>query len=201
MGIALKEFVFNMKKPFFYFYSFLRFVLFLFLFFILSFFVFYIADLFFNVYSGKYQNPLFGFYIIVTPSMVPTINVNDLIVIKRVNHDNYNVGDIISFDSPDSVFNGLTVTHRIVDKDNVSFEKSYYTTKGDNNYINDPSKVSTDSIYGKVILIIPKMGYIRNAFSSPINYFICLLIPAFLFIIYEIIRISIFLIKRKEKLY
>ena len=187
-----------MKKTYNYIYAFLRFFLILILFFICSFFILYIFDLFFNVYSGKYQNPMFGFYIIVTPSMVPTINVNDGIVIKRVNHDGYNIGDIISFDSSDLVFNGLTVTHRIVDKEIISNDKSFYTTKGDNNYINDPSKVSTDSIYGKVILIIPKMGYIRNVFSSPINYFICLLVPALLFVIYEIIRTTIFLLYIKK---
>ena len=105
---------------------------------------------------------------------------------------------IIIFSSSDINYNGLTITHRIVGKKNISYGNSIYTTKGDNNYLNDPSKVLTSSIYGKVILKIPKMGYVRSIFSSPINYFICLLIPTFLFIIYEILRISIFLINRKE---
>ena len=198
LELILKNFIFNMKKTYFYFYSFLRMVLFLLLFFIFSFFVFYLVDLLFNVYSGKYQNPLFGFYIIVTPSMVPTINVNDIIVVKRINNDRYNIGDIISFSSSDINYNGLTITHRIVDKKKISYGNSVYTTKGDNNYLNDSSKVLTNSIYGKVLFKIPKMGYIRSVFSSPIHYFICLLIPAFLFVIYEIMRISIFLIKRIE---
>ena len=198
MGLILKNFIFNMKKLYFYFYTFLRLALFLLLLFLLTFFVFYIADLYLNVYSGKHQNPMFGFYIIVTPSMVPTINVNDIIVVKRINNDRYNIGDIISFSSSDMNYNGLTITHRIVDKKNISYGNSIYTTKGDNNYLNDPSKVLTSHIYGKVLFKIPKMGYVRSIFSSPINYFICLLIPAFLFILYEILRISIFLIKRKE---
>ena len=154
------------------------------------------------VYFGdlliKDKSPLFSTYLIVTPSMVPTINVNDIIVVKRINNDRYNIGDIISFSSSDMNYNGLTITHRIVDKKNISYGNSIYTTKGDNNYLNDPSKVLTSHIYGKVLFKIPKMGYVRSIFSSPINYFICLLIPAFLFILYEILRISIFLINRKE---
>jgi len=198
LELVLKNFIFNMRKAFKYFSSFLRLILILLLLFLFSFFVFYIADLLFNVYSGKYHSPLFGFYIIVTPSMVPTINVNDIIVVKRISNDRYNLGDIISFSSSDINYNGLTITHRIVGKKNISNGNSIYTTKGDNNYLNDPSKVLTSSIYGKVILKIPKMGNVRSIFSSPINYYICLLIPTFLFIIYEILRISIFLINRKE---
>ena len=158
----------------------------------------YMGDLLLFSNNSQMKNPLFGAYVIVSPSMVPTINVNDIIVVKRINNDRYNIGDIISFSSSDMNYNGLTITHRIVDKKNISYGNSIYTTKGDNNYLNDPSKVLTSHIYGKVLFKIPKMGYVRSIFSSPINYFICLLIPAFLFILYEILRISIFLIKRKE---
>ncbi len=61
------------------------------------FFTIYFADLFINVKSGNYKNPIFGGYVIVSPSMVPTININDAIVIKRSSNNQYNVGDIISF--------------------------------------------------------------------------------------------------------
>ena len=45
------------------------------------------------VYLGdmliKGESPLFSTYVIVTPSMVPTIKIDDAIVVKRVDNDNY----------------------------------------------------------------------------------------------------------------
>ena len=107
------------------------------------------------VYIGdlliKDKSPLFGAYVIVTPSMVPTIKIDDGIVIKRVDNDKYNVGDIITFNSNDTNYEGLAVTHRIVEKHNLDKEKSVYTTKGDNNKVIDPVSVKTDAIYGRVL--------------------------------------------------
>ena len=47
----------------------------------------YFADLLVNRQTGRTDKPLFGAYVIVTPSMVPTIKVNDAIVIKRIDND------------------------------------------------------------------------------------------------------------------
>lgn len=145
------------------------------------------------------KNPLFGAYVIVSPSMVPTIKINDAIIIKRVDHDKYNIGDIITFSSSDNQYKGLTVTHRVVDKVVEDEGKvSKYTTKGDNNYIADAVPVKTDDIYGKVLFKIPKVGYIQNFFSKPTNFFLCLLIPGILFAFYEISRIFVMLFQQKE---
>ena len=57
----------------------------------------YYGDLFINVKTGNYKTPIFNGYVIVSKSMVPTININDAIVVKRESDDKYNIGDIISF--------------------------------------------------------------------------------------------------------
>ena len=149
----------------------------------------YYVDLLVNVKKGNEKNPLFGAYVIVSPSMVPTIKVNDAIVIKRIDDDKYNVGDIITFNSSDVRYNGLTVTHRIVDKQEASVKSSIYTTKGDNNPVIDPTAVRTDAIYGKVLFKIPKLGYFQNFISKPSNFFICILVPALIVLIYDGFRI------------
>ena len=143
------------------------------------------------------KNPLFGAYVIVSPSMVPTISVNDGIVIKRVDNDQYDVGDIITFVSNDANYKGLLVTHRIVHKKSITKNESIYTTKGDNNSLEDSAYVMTDAICGKVLFRIPKIGYVKDFFSKPIHYFLCLLIPAFIFVFYDIHRI-ISLFKKKR---
>ena len=187
-SISLFQFVFR---------SFLIFILF---FLVIFFFIitFYFVDFVFNSNKGSFRKPLFGAYIIVSQSMLPTIKVNDAVVVKRIDNDNYKVGDIITFISKDTNYKGLKVTHRIVKKENVSKNKSLYTTKGDNNPVNDATLVSTDSIYGKVLFRIPKVGKIKAFFSNPVHYFVCLLIPAILFIIYEITRIYYMILSTKE---
>lgn len=158
--------------------------------------VVYVGDLLVNSKSGNNKNPLFSTYVIVSPSMVPTIMINDAIVIKRVDNDSYNIGDIITFASNDINYKGLMVTHRIVKKENLSYKSSIYTTKGDNNLRIDPTSVQTDSIRGRVLFKIPKVGYIKEFFSKPINYFLCLLVPAVIFILYDIGRIFIIIYRR-----
>ncbi len=158
----------------------------------------YFGDLLLNINSSNHKNPLFGAYVIVSPSMVPTIMINDAIVIKRVDNDKYKIGDIITFVSSDSNYKGLTITHRVVDKLGVSDKNSIYTTKGDNNQVIDPATVSTRDIYGKVLFKIPKIGYIQDFFAKPINYFICLVIPAIIFVLYDSCRIIYVVLKRKK---
>lgn len=79
----------------------------------------YLGDVLINGKNGS-NSPLFSTYVIVSPSMVPTIKINDAIVVQRVDNDNYNVGDIITFASNDINYKDLMVTHRIVNKENVS---------------------------------------------------------------------------------
>lgn len=158
----------------------------------------YLADLFFHVKDDGIHAPLFGAYIIVSPSMVPTIKVNDMIVIKRQDHDRYYVGDIITFASLDHAYEGLTVTHRVVNKQEYEPKKSFYTTKGDNNDAVDPALVTTDSIYGRVLFKIPKVGYIQEFFAKPMNLFLCLLIPTGIVFLYDFTRIFIAMIKRNK---
>lgn len=153
------------------------------------FFTVYFADLFINVKSGNYNSPLFNGYVIVSQSMVPTININDAILIKRENNDQYNIGDIISFFSTEYDKEGIVVTHRIVNKSNNLSNNSMYTTKGDNNPVADRRGVNTSNIYGKVFLIIPKLGYIQSFLSKPLNFALCILLPAGSVIIYDVLRI------------
>ena len=136
-------------------------------------FVIYFIDLVFNEESSN--KPLFNGYIIVSQSMVPTINVNDGIVVKRMDNDKYKVGDIVSYVTNDSRFKGSVVTHRIVSKENDTINSSVYTTKGDNNRSVDANSVYTSMINGKVLFRIPKIGYFYNFLSNPVNFIFCML--------------------------
>ena len=147
------------------------------------------VDSLYNSSKGITKEPLFGAYIVVTESMVPTINVNDAIVIKRVDATNVNIGDIITFSSTDRYYNGLTITHRVVGK-KVSSEGDYiYRTKGDNNVLEDTALVDIDNVYGKVLFKIPKVGYLKKFISSPLGFVLSIIIPVLMIILYEIYRV------------
>ena len=152
-------------------------------------FILYFMDMQANAKKGIYKQPLFGAYIIISPSMVPSINVYDAIVIKREEPENLKVGDVITFLSSDTRYLGLTITHRIVGIEKSTTGDIYFRTKGDNNNTEDSSLVKGDDIYGKVILKIPKIGYIQLLLTNAIGWVLIVVIPCLGVVIYDIIKI------------
>ena len=147
------------------------------------------GDAVYNSSKGLSKSPLLNAYVIVTESMVPTINVNDAIIVKRVKDNTLDIGDIITFSSNDVYFNGLTVTHRIVGK-KLDVDGNYiYRTKGDNSSLEDTALVDLNNIYGKVVLRLPKIGYIQGFVSTPLGFVLSIVIPVFMVICYEMWRI------------
>lgn len=147
------------------------------------------GDAVYNSSRGISKSPLLNAYVIVTESMVPTINVNDGIIVKRVKNNTLDIGDIITFSSNDIYFNGLTVTHRIVGK-KLDVDGNYiYRTKGDNNSLEDTALVDLDNIYGKVVLRLPKIGYVQGFVSTPLGFVLSIIIPVLIVVYYEAWRI------------
>lgn len=122
-------------------------------------------------------------YIIKTDSMEPTININDIVIIKKVPEEKIENYDVITF-----IQKGKTITHRITDIDTEDEEKKY-TTKGDNNNIEDTFKVSYKDIEGKMVLTIPYLGTIVEILENKIVFLVVLLI----------ILISIFFVIQKQE--
>lgn len=156
---------------------------------LITYLVIYFGDQFLGIKTGKNRMPMFGAYVIVSPSMVPTINVNDGIVVQRVNEEvNLKVGDVITFESNDISYDGLTVTHRIVGKQLVQTGEYVYRTKGDNNVMEDSSLVKFPDIYGKVIMKIPMIGYIYNFLTTPVGFIVSIIIPVAIIIFSNVLR-------------
>ncbi len=99
----------------------------------------------------------FGFAVVVSGSMEPTISINDMIIVKKA--DEYVQDDFVVFHQ-----NGLLVVHRLIGFNDDTGE---VITKGDaNNSADTPIKY--DSIKGKVVGHIRGVGPIINFFKSPI---------------------------------
>ncbi len=89
-------------------------------------------------------------YVIISGSMQPELNIGDIVFVKK--EMDLHEGDIISFRQGQSV-----ITHRInkvIDEDG----KIVYQTKGDNNNIEDSGTITAETIEGKVIWKLPKLG-------------------------------------------
>lgn len=144
----------------------------------------------YNLKSGKNKKDLFSAYTIVSPSMVPSINVLDVVVTMRVNSpEDLEKGDIITFNSTDYRYSGVRVTHRIYDIEKTSNGEYLFTTKGDNNNTPDSSRISFNEIYGRVLFRIPKIGYIQYYLSSILGWVAIIIVPAIMIIGYDIYKL------------
>ncbi len=125
------------------------------------------------------ENP---FYVVSSESMVPTLNVYDVIIVRDGStFDDLKVGDIIVFHSPSDY--DRVIVHRVVKIQGGS--EKIITTKGDNNPASIPGidyPISKREYIGKVVFVIPKLGLVSKALTPPINYIIIGIILAIIFI-------------------
>ncbi len=150
----------------------------------------YLADIKIRAAKGDYSAPVFNAYVVLSGSMLPTIKVKDVVVTKKIPEEELKVGDIITFISPDTRFGGISVTHRIIEKLYDETQGIYtYKTQGDNNNIADTVPVPNANILGKVILKIPKLGYLQDILSSKGGLIVLVLIPCLAILSYDIMKI------------
>ncbi len=133
--------------------------------------------------NGLTRAPLFGAYVIITGSMEPNVKVFDAVLTIRESKEDIKVNDIITFVSQNPHHNGATITHRVVGIVKLDDGKISYRTKGDNNPIPDSSLVNYENIVGKVILKIPKIGYLQSLISN--NKLLVLIVIPCIFIIFS----------------
>ena len=121
-------------------------------------------------------------YLVQSGSMEPSIMTGDIVVIQSRN--TYVINDVITFKKN----SGQIVTHRIVSVEGEK-EKQYFT-KGDANRTGDEDIIINEQIVGKVVLVIPKLGYLVAFIKSGPGLIYLLIIPAIVFIFDELIKIK-----------
>ena len=150
----------------------------------------YVADIKIRAAKGDYSAPVFNAYVVLSGSMLPHIEIKDIVVTKKVPAEELEVNDIITFIAPDSRYGGISITHRILDKYYDESLGTYtYRTKGDANNVADSSLVPNDNVLGKVILKIPKLGYLQDLLSSKGGLIFVVLIPCLVILSYDIMKI------------
>jgi signal peptidase len=107
-------------------------------------------------------------YVVSSGSMIPTLNVGDIIVVKdKGTFRTLQVGDIIVFNSPTG--DGRVIVHRIYSLSADQYGVAIYT-KGDNNPVPDAWVVRESHYIGKVVFTLPYLGRVTSVIQPPLNY-------------------------------
>ena len=103
--------------------------------------------LFFNAGGFGYRPTL-----IVGPSMRPAFDTGDIVVTAPVSPETLQVGDVIRFRTEEG-----SIVHRVrgVQRDEAGL---VFITRGDGNNVDDPA-VLPEQIEGRMVLLIPKVGW------------------------------------------
>ena len=124
---------------------------------------------------------------VMSGSMEPTLPVGAAVLVQQVNPVTLKTKDIITFNSINETAG--TITHRInsivKSSGNISI-----ITKGDVNSVTDVDPVKPNQIQGKVILMIPYLGYISAWMRTPKGFLLLVILPAAFIIISEIWNIK-----------
>lgn len=140
--------------------------------------------------KDKDYKPGISIYTIISPSMTPNINVYDVVVNIRVDDpEKIKVGDIITFKSQAATSEGMTITHRVIARDQLPDGTYEYMTQGDNNPEPDGSYVMFNNVIGKEILTIPGLGKIQFLIANKKSWLFLLLIPISIYLIKEIYKL------------
>lgn len=117
-------------------------------------------------------------------SMAPVITPGSLTLVKNQPMNTYNPGDIISFyrqvDGTEEI-----ITHRIW-----RLGGNTYITKGDSNQAVDSQPVLPRLVIGKIIFIIPYLGYWISILKTSIGTIFFILIPCLFIIASELAYID-----------
>jgi signal peptidase len=133
-------------------------------------------------FASGTNNP---FYVVSSGSMIPVLNINDVLIVKNGNSnsfDNLKIGDIIVFHA---AAEDRIIVHRIANIQTGSHGERIITTKGDANYASIPgvdNPIRVQQYVGKVVYVIPGLGLITRVISPPVNYIIIAVILAILFV-------------------
>ena len=121
-----------------------------------------------TAYFGA-QNP---FYVVSSGSMYPELAMHDIIVISgHMLFEDVKIGDIIVFDRPKD--HDRVIVHRVVAV--VDDDPKTLRTKGDNNQrsiVGTDYPITEKEYIGKVVHVIPQVGFITKILQPPINYII-----------------------------
>jgi signal peptidase I len=130
------------------------------------------------VFTKQGEAPNLGGYTvfrITTGSMRPSYDTDTLILVKKTDPSQIQVGDVISFYSADPALDGAVNTHRVIaiEQDGTEWK---YTTQGDANNIPDQYGTDSEALIGKVVASSLALGKLARLVANPLVFIPVILI-------------------------
>ena len=138
--------------------------------------------------------------VVQTQSMSPTFDAEDLIIIRKCDPSKLQVGDIVTFHAIINNEYALN-THRIAEigEQQLGDQKfRTYTTRGDNNPVEDTHKIGDADIVGQYVTRVPKMGKVISFLSGGVGFLVVIVLPMLAFFIYQVYHLITVSIKLKR---
>lgn len=141
-----------------------------------------------------FLSPHFGWRVdvVFSGSMDPHLKTGGVVVTRPVAANSIEVGDIITFNSPET--EKLT-SHRVIDIK--SSGPLSFKTKGDANEEADPMIVPAESVVGSVFFHVPYLGHITQFVKTPLGLLLSLCLPGAIIVIMEMRNIWRVMVERE----
>jgi signal peptidase len=118
--------------------------------------------------------------VVSSESMVPTLNVGDIILVRGINPSEVTTGTIIIFHSPNSY--DMAIVHRVIQVENEG-NSIYFRTKGDNNGGPDGWRVPAANLMGVYVGKVPYIGILSLQLRGPLGATIIVILVAVIILI------------------
>ena len=134
------------------------------------------------------QESFLGFRIfrVQTGSMIPKYQIGDVIIVKETDPDKIKIGDDVTYEGKAGSMNGLLVTHRVVDIEEVDGKKVFHT-KGIANNQEDPV-VGEDQINGVVQTKMYILSWICMLLNNKYVFYFCGILPLTIYVAFRIFK-------------
>ena len=152
---------------------------------------------------------IYPFYVVISESMTPTLEVDDLLIVSsRVDFDDIKPGDIILFNRPDDYVrlhdmetdtddpsmitfdnpadHGRVIVHRVVEI--LEDSPRVLMTQGDANPVPIPGvdfPIVQEEYLGKMVYVLPDVGAVTKIIHPPVSYILIGIIMGVV-VIYEL---------------
>lgn len=126
-------------------------------------------------------------YAVVSGSMAPIIPVGTLALVSQKAATQLTQGDVIAFPEPGNP--KRIVLHRVTGQA-TSGTITEFKTKGDANQSEDPWSIPSDQVRGKMISMIPMLGYLVIYAQKPLGFALAVGVPAAIIIALQIKNIK-----------
>ena len=123
------------------------------------------SGLFQRIFNRGGYTGLFGigYAVVVSGSMKPVFNENDMIIYQTHDRADYQPGDIVVYVRDQGTDNEILITHRLI-----GISEDQLITKGDANSISD-KPIGWDQLIGRVVFLIPGIGKAVEFLRTPLG--------------------------------